>query len=1142
VIQLDPDGLRDVRSIEDLLGYLADELDWPEDIAADPEDAVFDWAPEELGIPAERLPDLTSLRQLRPLTADQPWGIFLVEFSGPRLPLGALRRLLERLVSRKRGTGGGTRRTWDLDDLLFVVSTGAGSTAELHMVAFFQVDGRVPEVRSIAWRPEQSPHQHLRRLARELLPHLAWPDEGVAPDHWRAAWRSAFKLRHGEAIAGAARLAERMAETAFALRQEIGEAIAAEPADGPFTTLMEEVRTQLVGDVDPPRFADMCAQTIVYGVLTSRVTDPAAFGASPTLAAVPLANPFLAAFFDDVVDQAASLDLDDIGLEQLVADLRATNVEAILDQFGATARGGDPVIHFYEEFLKRYDARARADAGAFYTPQPVVEFMVRTVDELMRSRFGLARGIADPATWAEVAESNGFAVPRGVDPSTPFVSMIDPATGTGTFLVEWIRRAHVAFLQGGGAPSGWSEHLRTVVLPSLHGFELMLGPYAIAHLKVALELHEDDVHTEDLSILLTDTLDHAPRAAALFHDDPVSAEGERAAALKAGSGFAVCIGNPPYDRVARSAGGGVITDATGGRSLFDDLLDPAREHTIFSHHASLYNTFVYFWRWALWQVFERRAGCPGVVSFIAPSSWLWGPGFLGLRRLVRELADEVWVVDLAGDNRGTRRDENVFEIETPVAIVTAVRSGGGDRAAAARARYHRLEGTAAEKLAALAGGAADLGAGGWIDLPSAPYDPLLPLTGGTEWRSYPALTDLFPWQQPGCKFGRTWPIAPSRDVLEQRWLRLVATTDPDDRAACFVTPSHGRNVNTRVGDRRTIAEEPVGAPPPPIARYGYRSFDRQWAFDDPRLAALERPSLWASASERQIFMATMPTNALGLGVSASVTADVPDLHFFCGRGGKDILPLHRDAAGTPNVDPSALEAISGRHTGAGATHGVGAPELFSYAYAVLAGTDYSERFRQELETPGPRVPLTADGTLFAEVADLGRDLIWLHTFGARFASGRDAAAIRLDSVAVSQTITILPATARSVFYDADKRALTIGDGRVEGVSPEAWAFEVSGMPILKKWLGYRTMTPPGRAARSESALDAIRPDAWPLEWTDELIEVISVLQRTIDLRPRGIALLDRIVAGPTIPASDLPPVPLELRRPPPVPAGRAAEA
>ena len=318
----------------------------------------------------------------------------------------------------------GSRPSWRLDDLLFIVSTGAGETMELHLITFRGDSPQGAEFRSLSWRAD-TPTGHLRRLAEELLPCLDWPDDVTDVVSWRAAWREAFKLPTGQAIRAAARLAERMARTALDLRHQIADALASEQGSGPFSTLMGDVRSQLVSDVDVDRFADMCAQTLTYGVLSSRVTDREGFGSSPIFSAVPLANPFLEAFFEQVHDQAVSLDLAGSGLPQLVADLRETNVEAILDQFDSTAKGGDPVIHFYEEFLKQYDSKMRADAGAFYTPKPVVEFMVRMVDEVLRTRFDLPLGIADPATWQEVAERNDFDMPDGIDPHKPFVSMID---------------------------------------------------------------------------------------------------------------------------------------------------------------------------------------------------------------------------------------------------------------------------------------------------------------------------------------------------------------------------------------------------------------------------------------------------------------------------------------------------------------------------------------------------------------------------------------------------------------------------------------------------------------------------------------------------------------------------------------------
>ena len=432
------DRLRNVHNVERLLRYFIDELHWPledEDRLEDEdiEELTFDWDPEDLGIPNQDTSPIERVRQVRPFTTDQPWGIFFVELTTQRLLVGQIRKILNKLVTRRRTTARhADRRSWALDDLIFVVTTGSGHTTELHLLVFFDVQGKI-EFRCLTWRPTDSTRR-LHRLADELLPQLAWPDDEHDIAAWRSAWKNPFTLRIGETIDSAARLADRMSRTARDLRDQIKQALTDENGKGPFTELMNDIREQLVADVDEDRFSDMCAQTLVYGLLGSRVSDPDGFGATPVLSAVPLSNPFLSAFFEQVHGEAAELDLEGSGIDQLIADLRVTNVEAILDDFGSTVKGGDPVIHFYEEFLKKYDSKMRADAGAFYTPEPVVEFMVRGVDHLLRTRFGLQAGIADPATWQQTAQQNGFDIPEGIDPDKPFISMVDPAAGTGTYL------------------------------------------------------------------------------------------------------------------------------------------------------------------------------------------------------------------------------------------------------------------------------------------------------------------------------------------------------------------------------------------------------------------------------------------------------------------------------------------------------------------------------------------------------------------------------------------------------------------------------------------------------------------------------------------------------------------------------------
>lgn len=1114
MIALDPDQLRQITSFKDVVEFLTDELDWPID-AGDLQEATFDWDPAELGIPPERVPHLASLRQLRPLANNQPWGIFFLEFDGPRLPLTALRRLLDKLVAKKRASGSGTLRTWKLDDLLFIITTSTGETVELHFVAFFEQPDKAAEIRSIPWRPGQSPAHHLRRLATELLPHLAWPDDPADTNDWRAEWRSAFKLRHGEVIASAMRLAERMADTARALRHEIAQALAAEKPSGPFNTLMMEVREQLVGSVTPTSFADMCAQTLVYGVLTSRITDPISFGASPTLAAVPLANPFLAAFFDDVHDQASVLDLDGIGLEQLVADLRETNVEAVLDQFGAAASGGDPVIHFYEEFLQRYDRKMRADAGAFYTPQPVVEFMTRTVDSILRERFQLPQGIADGSTWAEVAERVGFTVPEGVDRGERFVSMVDPAAGTGTFLVEWLRRARASFLEH-GSPADWPAHARRVVLPSLHAFELMLGPYAIAHLKVALELHDEGVVEEVPNILLTDTLDHESHRQVLFDDDALSSEGDRAAALKESARFTVVIGNPPYDREQREAGatgkrkGGVARyGAPGMAPLMNAVLEPLSAAGLGKHAKNAYNDYVYFWCWAAWQAVTQKEG-PGVVALITASSYLDGVSLGGLRAHLRDVFDELWIVDLGGEGRGARVDENVFAIRTPVAIAFGIRTG--EPKTGCTVRYLAIEGTREEKLAQLR--ALSLPQASTVPVEGEGLERLTP-SSGADYSVWPEITDLFPWIHSGCQVKRVWPISPSKQVLVRRWNALLAAPPSGRRG--MMKETRDRTISTTIvgllhsGALRPVSSLGKAAKPEGVERYGYRTLDRQWLIADNRIVDFPRPRLWGSRGDQQIYLTTLTSTKPGSGPAVTASPYVPDLHHFRGSfGAKDVMPLYRDRLGRdPNVTSGLLAVLS-------ATLGkdVEAEQLLAYVYGLTAMSAFTDRFSEELgEAAGPvRIPITSDAALFDEVAALGGELLWLHTWGERFADGRSLPAAR-----AAEITPVAGAYPEKFRWDPPARTLVVGSGSFGPVEREIWEFEVSGLKVLQSWLGYRMKAGKGKKS---SPLDDIRPDRWT--FTPELLTLLAILEQTIALTPKAAALLERVVSGALVDPAILP--------------------
>ncbi|MCY3651608.1 MAG: hypothetical protein OXH95_07385 [bacterium] len=693
------DRLRCVRSADDLLRYFVEELGWPlkdEALLEDEnlEGLIFEEDLEELGKPMRKRFPIKRIRQVRPFTADQPWGIFFLDLAGTRLLKGPPKALLQTLIKRRR-SGARNRRFWDIDDLIFVVTTGSGESVELHLLVFFKVGGK-NEFSCQSWRPAGCARR-LKQVAVELLPQLTWPEDEKNVEQWKATWRAPFP-RPGRKIGPAIRLADQMACTARDLRDQIRQAMEQEQGEGPFSDLMEDIRRQLVADIDAKSFSDMCAQTLVYDLLRSRVSDPDGFGATPyTLA--PLSNPFLAAFFEQV-HGASELDLE--GLDQLMADLRETDVEAILKKFESTTKGGDLLIHFYKEFLRPYDPQMRAQAGAFYTPEPAVEFMVRGVDQILKTRFGLKAGVADPSTWEEVSERNGFEVPEGVDPDQPFISMIDPATGTGTFLIHWLRQAKKSFTEAYPNQS-WRQHLGEYVLPSMHAFELMLSHYTMAHLKLALHLNDEGLPSEAAQILLTDTLDHDPPQLSLdLMDSRLAEEGKRASELKKSERFTVVIGNPPYDCEQKSPGdtgrrkGGVVRyGATGIEPLINDITLPMKQAGLGKHLKNIYNDYVYFWRWAIWQATELPPG-PGLVAFITASSFLDGVSMGGVRSLLRDTFDKIVIVDLGGEGRGVQTEENVFDIPTPVAIALCIKTSEGT--SDCTIKYMRLTGSRTTKL------------------------------------------------------------------------------------------------------------------------------------------------------------------------------------------------------------------------------------------------------------------------------------------------------------------------------------------------------------------------------------------------------------------------------------------------------------
>lgn len=430
-------------------------------------------------------------------------------------------------------------------------------------------------------------------------------------------------------------------------------------------------------------------------------------------------------------------------------------------------------------------------------------------------------------------------------------------------------------------------------------------------------------------------------------------------------------------------------------------------------------------------------------------------------------------------------------------------------------------------------GALSLTGVGWAEAESDWRAPLLPPRAG-DWASYPALTEFFGWSTPGVKTHRTWIIAPDEASLSRRWEALITARDPERKALMFHPDRDrtlGRTVKIRLGghELRGAAVAEDGLPVVKPTRYGFRSFDRQWIIPDHRLISQARPELWAANGTTQVHLTALQDHQPGEGPAISLTANVPDNDHFRGSFGGRAFPLWLDPqASDPNLKPALLAHLS---TSLGRP--VTAPGLLAYIAALLAHPGFERRFRDDLLRPGLRVPLTADPALFAEAATLGARVVWLHCYGERFADpaqGRPYGPPRLPpgiapQIPLGGTIAGAPEPLPDeLVYDAATRTLHVGKGRVENVPPEVVAYQVSGRPVLRQWFSYRRRdrTRPVIGERKPpSPLEAIQPDGWIPEYTEDLLNLIHVLALLVELEPAQDDLLARVCAGPLIDARSL---------------------
>lgn len=863
---------------------------------------------------------------------------------------------------------------------------------------------------------------------------------------------------------GAAALAVSLAGRARVLAARIAERLEREQGGGEVSRLSgfyQAFRQYLLSKLDVRQFADLYAQTIAYGLLAARWGTREGFDRRRAFEEIPLSSGILRDVFQYISVGPIPPEVEWI-VDDLVDLLRGSSLPDF-GRFRETSRsartGSDPVLHFYETFLRSYDPDLRKRRGVFYTPLPVVSYIVRSVDLLLRHRLGRPLGLADPG-----------------------VRLLDPAAGTMTFVAEACRLAALTWRQergGAAVPALVREHL----LPHFFGFELMMAPYAIGHLQMSVTLASlghrpgDD---EQVRLYLTDALHREESAqTTLPYVDALAQESHEADRIKESEPICVLIGNPPW------AGHSANPDAeynkllqgygfADGRS--DEGYFRVDGETLGERNPKwLRDDYVKFLRFAQWKVDQNGEG---IVGFVTNHGWLDGTTFRGMRRSLLRTFDEVYVLDLHGNRRrregmpdqsGT--DANVFGIEQGVAIVLLVKQPGLAR----RVLRADLRGGRSYKLRWLAG--QDVESTPWTEV--EPEGPAWLFVRGdaaleAEYRRGLPLPHIFEISSAGLITGRdALVIDVDRERLRQR-------VKDFRRELMLREAGGGRGIAAwRLSPERLRRAREDTAWEERITTFLFRPFDLRYIFAADY--ALERPREAVLRHLRQGNNLALIVPRQHKEEAGALVTDLPAGHkAVSAHDVNSVFPLWLEPAGalagerTPNLT-SKVRSLLGDLYGE-----VPAPEeILRYVYAVLWAPSYRERYAELLRRDFPRIPFPAEREAFDRLAALGAELIDLHLLrDPRLAESR----VRF----LGDGERPLATGRRARIYRPDeKRVLLDGEAlSFDGIEIPVWYSRIGGYQVLDRWL----------AARAGRRLG--------MEEIDRFRKIVAALERTREVERR----------------------------------------
>lgn len=916
-----------------------------------------------------------------------------------------------------------------------------------------------------------------------------------------------FCIHIGQTIKSSKKLAEMMAGKARMLAEVIEKALLEDEADNlnPDTALQSQLhafKDILIHDIKAGEFADIYAQTIAYGMFAARLHDPTlpTFSRQEAAELIPKTNPFLRKLFQYI----AGYDLDGriVWIVDGLADLfRATDIAALLKNFGKSTQTNDPIIHFYETFLSEYDPKLRKARGVWYTPEPVVNFIVRAVDDILKTEFGLKEGLADTSkTKIKVKipthDKRYKAGQRDYEQEVHKVQILDPATGTGTFLAEVVKQIYKKFE---GQQGIWSTYVENQLIPRLNGFELLMASYAMAHLKLDLLLTETGYKaTSDqrFKIYLTNSLEeHHPDTGTLFANW-LSAEANEANQIKRDTPVMVILGNPPYSGESSNKGEWIM------QLMEDYKKEPGGKEKLKERNPKWINDdYVKFIRYG--QHFIERNGS-GILSFINPHGFLENPTFRGMRWHLLKTFDKIYTIDLHGNSNQKETspngsiDQNVFDIMQGVSINLFVKTGEKKSGELGKVYHFDLYGKREMKYDFLLN--KSLSTIEYKEIPNkAPmyfmvqrdFDVLKDYEKGF------IISELFTLNSVGVVTARdNFTLHDSKEAI-QKTIEDFLTIDDETARKKFDLGKDVRDWQVNFARKDLQNHYPNKGR---FIKISYRPFEYKWTYYTgkskgfhcyPRVEVMqhflngENVGLVTARSNKSEscdhFFISKNIMEAKCGERTTQSAIFP-LYFYPITNGQQSVEQPIEIR-IPNLNKEIVNQISGNLglkfiNEKEQTKNSFAPiDILDYIYAVLHSPSYREKYKEFLKIDFPRVPYPTNINTFWQLVKLGAELRQMHL---------------LEGETSNKYITTYPVSGNNEII---KPSYTNGKVFInetqyfDKVSQIAWEFYIAGYQPAQKWLKDRQ----GRILEFEDILH-YQKIIVALTETDRLMKEIDTIE------------------------------------------------